>query len=302
MKVWRRYGLLLVLCAGLVACRETEVYGDLTQAEANEIVVLLGHKQIPAKIIKTVRQNEATFGVSVASGDVEQARALLREHNLPRPLQPGLKDIFKEAGFIPTPQEQKARMLLALKGEIINSLQKIPDVIEADVLINVPTPNESAAPDQPPLKPSASVVLKVWPSEQSMATLTEAKLQSFVSNAVEQLDPRDVTVIITYIGAVPAGVAVPGQTVVAATKPATETATVASESDGTLVTFAGLALQADSVKRLKWYLGIFLGLLALISLGLVVMVIQTSRLRQQREEDHALLPANELPPQLHAGE
>lgn len=295
----RWWGMVLC-CLSLAACREVEFYSALTQPEANEIVVLLSQNQVPAQIVKTVKQNQATFGVSVAAGDVDRARGLLQEHNLPRPLQPGLKEIFKEAGFIPTPQEQKARMLLALKGEIINSLQRIPDVVEADALINVPTPGEAA--DTTMLKPTASIVLKVRPSEQAMSTLTESKIQSFVANAVEKLDPRDVTVIITYIGTIPSHAMVPGQTVVTMPSRPDNGVESASGADGdVVVTFAGVAVQAESVGRLKWYLGIFLGLLALVSLGLVVMVIQTSRLRQQREGDQTLLPPNDFPPQLQAG-
>ncbi|MBI4237071.1 MAG: hypothetical protein HY696_01475 [Deltaproteobacteria bacterium] len=298
--------LLLLMLALLIGCQRVEVYGELDQAEAHEILVLLNHSGLAAKLVKETRQNETFYGVTVDSDDLDQARALLTEHNLPRKKKQGLADVFQQPGFIPTPQEQKARFLLALKGEIETALEKVPDVVETHVVLNIPS-QEDFASDAEPQKPSASVVLKVRPTEQSTATLTEEKIQRFVANAVEKLDPRDVSVILTYTGA-PSGGILPGQSLIlppaaqggaAGTTAATKSGSGAA-ADADTTTIAGMTMNSASVGRLKLYLGIFLALLAGLALGLIVMVVQASRMREQIQQQ--ALPPAAPPPQLQAGE
>ncbi len=269
----------------LVACERSEVFGGLTQSDANEILVLLTSHDVEAALTREVRQNETFFGVAVASKDIGRARQLLQENNLPRHKRPGLEEIFKDnATIIPSPQEVRGKAMLALKGEIINALESIPDVIEADVLLNVPAAEDFAA-DAPPQRTTASVTMKVHPTEQALTALTENKIQRFVANAVEKLDPRDVSVILTYAGAPTTGV-LPGQTVIlsgdANKKEVSAKAPRELIGDGTdAVSVAGLSVSPTSAGRLKLYLGLFLGLVAMLALGLVVMVIQASRMRQE---------------------
>lgn len=286
---------MLILCAGLVACEKSEVYSDLAQEDANDMLVLLTHNGIPAEITRVTRQNKTVYGVSVDPDDLDRARALLKDHNLPRPRHPGLADIFTEPGFIPTPQEQKARFLLALKGELINALEQIPDVVDADVIVNIPTPGEFGT-EGATERPTASVVIKVRPTSQAMASLTEEKVQRFVANAVEKLDPRDVSVVLAYTGPPPDGVR-PGQTLIlpeaTASKPGQPVPGAGSED---VVRVAGLMVSAASAGRLKLYLGIFLGILAMLALGLVVMVIQSNRMRQEAGTKLSALPGTRTPP------
>lgn len=293
--------LWLLLAVGLlIGCQRVEVYGELDQAEAHEILVLLNHGGLAAKLVKETRQNETFYGVTVDADDLDQARALLTEHNLPRKKKQGLADVFQQPGFIPTPQEQKARFLLAMKGEIETALEKVPDVVETHVVLNIPS-QEDFASDAEPQKPSASVVLKVRPTEQATATLTEEKIQRFVANAVEKLDPRDVSVILTYTGA-PSGGILPGQSLIL--PPAAQAGAAKSGSgaaaDADTTTIAGMTMSTASVGRLKLYLGIFLALLAGLALGLIVMVVQASRMREQIQQQ--VLPPAGAPPQLQAGE
>src|SRR5262249_52939018 len=129
-------------------------------------------------------------------------------NNLPHRRELGLSGVYREKGLIPTPDEQKARFLLALKGEIINSLQKIPGVVDVDVVLNVPNDNEFADLDPVKRKPTASVVVQPRNDELVAQTVTEDKIQRFVANTVPNLDPNDVTVIVprSDTGAPPMGI------------------------------------------------------------------------------------------------
>src|SRR3989338_811471 len=167
---------LLLLFA---ACNKRALYHDLSEGEANEILVVLQHNDISAGKIKEVRQNEVFWSIEVSEPNLSKAQAILLANNLPRKRELGLTGVYKEKGLIPTPDEQKARFLLALKGEIINSLEKLPEVVDADVVLNVPTKEEFAKKGETE-RPTASVVIKAKAPESGPSQINEMKIQEFV--------------------------------------------------------------------------------------------------------------------------
>jgi len=274
--------ILFILVAILLlgACSKVGLYHDLSEEDANEILVALHNEGISASKIKEVRQNEVFWVVEVEPKRVAEARKILIERNLPRKKEAGLSGVYKEKGLIPTPDEQKARYLLALKGEIINSLVKLPDVVDADVVLNIPTPDEFAAPDAKEKRPTASVVVKARPGVAS-ESLSEAKIQQFVANSVENLNPRDVSVIISYVTPPKQGL-LPGQSIMfPAVKKELKTE---QASTGPVTKMAGLEMVGESGKKLKIYLSIFFIILCLLGAGLVIMVIRSNRMKQELNE------------------
>lgn len=271
---------VLLIVFFITACGKVPLYQDLSEEDANGILVLLNENGIKASKKKEERQNEIFWSVYVGNKDMSRARALLVQHNLPRRKELGLTGVYKDKGLIPTPDEQKARYLLALKGEIINSLERIPSVVDADVVLNVPIKDEFAsAEERAEQRPTASVIVKLKPAEAGEEHLSEAKFQQFVANAVENLHPRDVTVIISYIpGARPT--IRPGEvrTLFPVTPSQRAETKLLSEVDKELV---GLRLDTPSKERLKIYLLIFFLVLIILSAGLVISIVQGSRMRRQ---------------------
>lgn len=279
--------IILVVAAllFLVSCSRIELYQNLSEEDANEMLVLLAENNIKAVKKKDIIQNEVTYSIVVPEDELVKARALLVRHNLPRKRELGLTGVYKEKGLIPTPDEQKARFLLALKGEIINSLHRIPQVVDADVVLNVPTKGEFAdAETRHRQRPTASVVVKAKPLEGGESALSEAKIQQFVSNAVEEMNPRDVTVIITYItsdGRAPKSDDV--KSLGAASAIPSSTGAVRSVQPRPVVhsdELVGLKMDTESKEKLKVYILIFFVLLILLSSALIVVIIQGSRMRR----------------------
>jgi type III secretion protein J len=272
----------LVVLILVAACGRIELYQNLTEEEANEILVLLSENNIRPIKKKVVVQNETSYTIEVREADMVKARSLLLQHNLPRHRELGLTGVYKEKGLIPTPDEQKARFLLALKGEIINSLERIPQVIDADVVLNIPVKDEFASADAQQLqRPTASVVIKVKPDAVGLEAVTEPKIQQFVSNAVEGMNPRDVTVIISYLQG-EEKVLRPGDVKTLATQapglpPAAGSVQAGKPTDQEIM---GLKLDAESKGRLKAYLLVFFLLLVFLSSGLIVAIVQGSRMRR----------------------
>lgn len=265
--------ILVMLC--LTACRKMDFYHDLSEEEANEMLVVLQREGINCTKIKAVRQNEVFWTIQVDPKRVTDAQRIISEHHLPRKRELGLSGVYKEKGLIPTPDEQKARYLLALKGEIINSLLKIPEVVDADVVLNIPTPEEFVSSTSREKRPTASVVIKARPTDMPQDVLTEVKIQQFVANTVENLNPRDVSVIITYI-AVPRRGLLPGQSLIL---PSSSDTSKSSAEEKPVTRIAGLEVVSNSQGRLKIYLAVFFLVLAVLAAALIVTVIRTSRKR-----------------------
>lgn len=274
--------LVLVMALMLTSCSKVELYGSLAEEDANEMLVLLHENGVKTQKKKETRQNEVFYSILVEPADVSRARSLLVKHNLPRRRQLGLTGVYKEKGLIPTPDEQKARFLLALKGEIINSLEQIPHVVDADVVLNLPTVDEFADAETRKLKrPTASVVVKVKPDAVANQTVTEPKVQQFVANSVEGLNPRDVTVILSYMPTKDATVR-PGEVVSltpsVASAPTKQPSALAPATTQTLI---GLNLDEASKGKLKVYLLVFFVVLLLLSAILILIIVRGSKMRRE---------------------
>ncbi|OGQ21551.1 MAG: hypothetical protein A3I05_03360 [Deltaproteobacteria bacterium RIFCSPLOWO2_02_FULL_44_10] len=297
--------VLTFLCvfSCFTACGQISLYQDLSEEDANEMLVLLSEHNIKANKKKETRQNEIFYSVEVSPNDMPRSRQLLVEHNLPRRRELGLDGVYKEKGLIPTPDEQKARYLLALKGEIINSLERIPDVVDVDVVLNLPTQDEFASRAANEIKrPTASAIIKAKPGLTVRSAISEAKIQQFVANAIEGLNPRDVSVIISYISSGTPTLQ-PGD-VLSLTTPTREGSSFSPEEQGQEL--LGLSLNETSKSKLKLYFLIFFLLLVLLSTALIIVIVQGSRLRRELSQTRDMRTIEgrvvETPRQLQEGE
>lgn len=272
--------LALLIFLGFFGCKQIDLHHNLEETEASEILVLLQQNGIEAKKEREVSGQEVSWKVSIREVDAARSRQILIANNLPRRRELGLSGVYKEKGLIPTPDEQKARFLLALKGEIINSLQRIPGVVDADVVLNVPTENEFAELDPEKKRPTASVVVKTRNDAVVAQTVTEGKVQQFVANSVPNLNPNDVTVIVTRAdtgsGPIPVGPV--------GTSPGPEGLDLGDSggsavAGASLVELAGMRLEPESVGRFKFYIISLLALLMGVSMVLLVNIMRLNRLR-----------------------
>jgi len=271
------------------------LHHQLTEMDADKILVLLDKNGIIASKEQQVEGQDVTWTLMVAQSDVSRARRLLVENNLPQRLELGLSGVYSEKGLIPTPEEQRARFLLALKGEIINALRKIPGIHEVGVVLNIPRERDIGMGDSELARPSASVVLRVGGPETLHAGLTEEKIRRFVANAIPELEPNNVIVIISSEG----GEGSPDKDFrVAATLPppplkpgsggpsgppggVASPISTGGEAPQDSVEMAGIQMDPGSVSRFRIYLIAFLCVLILLSAALLVTLFRFSRMRRQ---------------------
>ncbi len=273
--------MVLLTAFLLTSCDNVKLYQKLSEEDANEILVLLSENGIKANKEEEVVQNETFYAISVKEADMAKARSLLVQHNLPRRRELGLTGVYKEKGLIPTPDEQKARYILALKGEIINSLRRIPQVIDADVVLNLPQRDEFAsAEEQHRQRPTASVVVKVKPDPTGESPLTESKIQQFVANGIEGMNPRDVAVVITYLPVKGFKRSGDVMTMPETGRPSVGSPQVGGPPPAVEYKLIGLNLDAESKDKLKIYLLLFFVVLIVLSAALIVVIIQGARMRR----------------------
>ncbi len=281
LRATRNFFIIIFLVLCLTACGRVVLYNDLTQEDANKVMVLLQQNGIQAELAKETRQNETFWSVKVDQEMLAKARELIVSGNVISPRSPGLQEVYQakgSSGWIRTPAEERARYLLAQKGEIINSLKKLPDVVDVDVVLNLPEQDELGRDEKK--HPTASIVIKAQTAPKGQASLSELKVQEFVANSVEGMSARDVAVIINYMA--PTGTTLrPGETVTLPKPGDMKDSDAALAATTTPVRLMGLKLDTDSRDRLKIYLIVFFVVLIILSVFLVVSIIQASRMRQE---------------------
>lgn len=276
--------LFLVLLVCLIGCNQFELVHDLNERDANEIIVLLAKHGIKAQKKKEERQQEIFWTITVDQDDEREAQSILVANHLPRIRQGGLKEVCGKASMIVTEKFEKCRQMLALKGEIINALESVPGVVSADVVLNIPDKEEFPEDDAILSRPTAAVTVRYLADAPARTDLSEGKIQEFVSNTVNGLDPRDVKVILSYIeqnGDRRSLTATETDGVPTGTTDIGRTGETTSSAPQNLVSVGGIQMDAASAKKFKIIAAVFLLLLLLLAAAFIFALLRMARMRKR---------------------
>lgn len=194
----RLRGLALVAIAGTVGCGRDEILHDLEERQANQVLVALDGGGLAGE----KRRDEGSEGrwlVEVPRGDAARAQRLLAERELPRPEAPGFAAVFAKGSVVPTPAEDRARLLQALSGELSRSVEALDGVIEARVHVALP-PEDPLRGATPPAR--GSVLVKVRAGARARVEAQAGGIQALVAGAVPGLEAAQVAVVISESTAV----------------------------------------------------------------------------------------------------
>jgi len=197
----RRHGLLglravlpVALLALLVGCSKQELYSQLSERQANEMVAVLQGVGIDAE----KQSQESGFSVLTASGDFPQAVRTLSAQGYPRQTFDSIGKVFKKEGFVSSPLEERARLVHAMSQEIANTLTSIDCVVTARVHLVVPEQHPLIDKVQPA---AAAVFIKHRPDCDLTQQVTQIK--ALVVNSIEGLSYEHVTVALFPAEGVP---------------------------------------------------------------------------------------------------
>jgi type III secretion protein J len=178
--------LCLALAFTLSACSEQELYGQLTERQANEMVAVLRSTGMDAQKLS---KDNGQFALAVAKDDFSQAVEVLRANGYPRDGHDSLGQVFKKEGFVSTPLEERARLTHALSEEIANTIGNIDGVIMARVHLSLPE-KDPLADKAPPS--AASVFIKYRVGVDLNPHIGQIK--ALVVNAIQGMSYDNVTV------------------------------------------------------------------------------------------------------------
>ena len=172
----------LMLLAG---CSNQELYSQLSERQANEMIAVLRSAGIDAE----KQSQEGRYSILTAHADFSQAVRTLSAQGYPRETFDSMGKVFKREGFVSSPLEERARLVHAMSQEISNTLANIDGVVTARVHLVVPDRNPLIDKPQPA---AAAVFIKHRPDKDLSGHVTQIK--ALVVNSIEGLAYDNVTV------------------------------------------------------------------------------------------------------------
>jgi type III secretion protein J len=216
--------LAVIGALALAGCQQ-DVYSNLSEAEANQMLAILTANGI--SVDKILRNSKDGFTIAVDRGDMLRAIALLKDAGYPKSTHVSLSKMFEKTGIMSSPFEERVRYIYALGEEVARTLSQIDGVIAARVHIVLP----EAPPLGQPVKPSsAAIFIKHKPGVD--LDFFQPQIRRLVSSAIEGLEYNSVTVVLSEA------------------KP-TETSAPLAEQAKTVEILPGLSI-ADSSRERFW--------------------------------------------------
>jgi len=180
---------MIVICAVTVASCKSDLYTNLDQRQANEVVAALRQHGIAAS--RSAGKGDR-ISVSVDENRFAEAEAVLRENGLPKQEFTTIGEIFKRDGLVSSPLQEREQMSFALNQELSRTVSEIDGVLSARVLVVLP---ENDPLRQQVVPASASVSIR-HRADASMNELIP-KIKELVQHSVPGLTSyNDVSVVL----------------------------------------------------------------------------------------------------------
>ncbi|MDF0582101.1 type III secretion system inner membrane ring lipoprotein SctJ [Bradyrhizobium yuanmingense] len=176
----------LLLLLPLAGCK-ADLYTKVQEREANEMLGLLLSKGIDA--VRVVGK-DGTSTIQVEEKQLAYSIELLNDQGLPRQSFKSLGEVFKGAGLVASPVEERARYVYALSEELSRTINDIDGVLSARVHVVLPK-NDLLRQDATPS--SASVFIRHASNAKLSALLPQIKM--LVANSIEGLSYDKVAVV-----------------------------------------------------------------------------------------------------------
>ncbi|MCA8971062.1 MAG: hypothetical protein KDC95_14820 [Planctomycetes bacterium] len=170
---WSLPLLLLSACDSNRDARLTEV---ADASDANSILVALAEEGLSsARQAKESKARSDNWIIYVAPEELLRAQQVLHVRQLPRSHRGSLQRLASSSGMVPTPTEEKAKLLLAISEHLEESFESIRGIVHARVHFWLPEKGRSyeLGSKKVPPRAQASVYLRYLPTAGSGNTGAE---------------------------------------------------------------------------------------------------------------------------------
>jgi len=174
----------------LIAGCNVPIAVGLDETDANHAVVALEKSGVAAEKERDP-DAEGRWRVNVARDDASSAAVVLSSESLPPPASPGVLETLGQGSIVPSRGAEQAKLVAGTAGELERSLRSLDGVISVRVHLAVPA-TDALAPEEAPLPPSASVLLRHRGATPPIAV---GDVQRLVAGAVPGLAPGQVAVV-----------------------------------------------------------------------------------------------------------
>ncbi len=197
--------LLWIMCSLLLlltGCeKSTPIVSNISEREANLILVLLVSKGIPSSKIKSSsgtqiggETNVAKYQIMVRESQNIEAIAILNQNGFPTTTGINLLQLFAKKGLMSSDKEETIRYQAGLAQQLTNTILTMDGVIDAAVQLSFP-PTESV-PGQTQTEPiTASIYVKHQGVFDDPNLHLESKIKRFISGSISGLNINDVTLV-----------------------------------------------------------------------------------------------------------
>ena len=229
---------VIALCLALAGCK-TELFANLSESEANQVIAALMENGIPA-----AKKQARGEGVTIVIDEARFSEAIevLNARGLPSDHYASFGEVFKKEGIVSSPIEERARYLYALSQELSRTISEIDGVLSARIHVVLPETDMLGRDFKPS---SASVFVRYTPGSPFTQFTSQIKL--LVANSIEGLDYDNVNIVAI---------------------PATQTDTSASKPM-VLQEVIGIWVHPNSVNRF-WMIISALGAIATLAAGIAI--------------------------------
>lgn len=190
MRARRLRHAVLLLPLAFAGCR-VELNRGLPERDANETVAVLMRAGVPASRSPETKDSargpgaqERTYTVSVDEARFADAVDALRAAGLPRERAVPFSDLFRGNGLVPSPTEERARLLFATNQALSRTIADIDGVVAAHVHVVLPEPDPLR---RDPAPATASVLIRHAPDALPQLGALLPQIKKLVTNAVTGL-------------------------------------------------------------------------------------------------------------------
>lgn len=179
--------VLLVLLATVIlsSCKE-ELYSQLEERQANEMIYLLESENIS---VSRERDGDGLNTLLIEREEFARAMAILSKNGLPKESFRGIGEVFGEEKLVTSEFEEKIRYTYALNQELSESLTRIDGVTLARVHITVPEKVRLGKE-----KPRTKASVFIYYTGNREAVEKKSVIKNLIVNSANNISYEDVTV------------------------------------------------------------------------------------------------------------